>query len=117
MAGDVGPIVLADQGEFVVEKADIERRVMDDQLRALDELEEFLGHFGETRLADQKLVGDAVNANGALVTLTIRLQVDMEMPAGRAPAHQLDTADLDDPVAIGDRHTGGFGIEYHTTHA
>ncbi|MCY1397000.1 hypothetical protein D9M71_119880 [compost metagenome] len=86
---------------------------MDDQLRALDELEELLGHFSEARLADQELVGDAVNADGALVTLAIRLQVDMEMTAGQAPAHQLDTADLDDPVTVGDRHTGGFGIEYY----
>jgi hypothetical protein len=35
------------------------------------------------------------------------------MPTGQAPAHELDTADLDDPVTIGDRHTGGFGIEYY----
>jgi hypothetical protein len=32
-----------DQGEFVVDEANVERRVMDDQLRAFDELEELVG--------------------------------------------------------------------------
>jgi hypothetical protein len=35
----------------------------------------------------------------------------VEVPPGQAPAHDLDTADLDDPVAFADRHTGSFGIE------
>jgi hypothetical protein len=35
------------------------------------------------------------------------------MPAGQAPADQLDTTDFDNPVAVGHRHAGGFGIEYN----
>jgi hypothetical protein len=37
----------------------------------------------------------------------------MEMPAGQAPTDQLDTTDFDNPVAVGHRHAGGFGIEYY----
>ena len=62
-------------------------------------------------------VTDAVDANGALVTFAVGLQVHVKMPAGQATSHQLDATDLDHPVAIGDRHTGGFSIEYNTTHA
>jgi hypothetical protein len=39
------------------------------------------------------------------------------MPPGQATADQFDATDLDDPVAVSDRHTGRFGIEYNTTHA
>ena len=45
--------------EFGVEKADVERRVMDDQLGAVDELEELVGHFGEARLVLQEIEADA----------------------------------------------------------
>ena len=113
----VGAIGLTNQGELVVEKAHVERGVMDDQLRALDELEKFIRYFSKARLAHQEFVSDAVDTNGALVTFTIGLQVHMKMAAGQSTAHQLDATDLDHPVAIGDRHTGGFSIEYNTTHA
>ncbi|GGL24025.1 hypothetical protein GCM10009091_02190 [Pseudomonas brenneri] len=35
------------------------------------------------------------------------------MPTGETAAHQLDTTDFNDPVTIGHRHAGGFGIEYN----
>jgi hypothetical protein len=35
------------------------------------------------------------------------------MPAGQAPTDQLDTTDFDNPVAVGYRHAGSFGIEYY----
>src|SRR5690606_34286190 len=74
-------------------------------------------HFPEARLAHQKFVGDAVHRDGALVHFAIGLQVDMEMPTGQTPPHQLHTADFDDAVAVAYRHTGGFGVEYDAAHA
>ncbi len=112
--GDVGPILLPQQREFVVDEADIERRVVNDQLRALDELEEFIGHVTKARLVDQKLVGDAVNRDGPLIHFPVRLQIDVVVPPGELAPDDFHTADLDDPVTIGDRHACGFGIEnYH----
>ncbi|MNP15134.1 hypothetical protein D3C76_1074790 [compost metagenome] len=84
---------------------------MDDQLGAGDELEELVGHLAEARLVLEVLVGDAMHRNGAFVHFPVRLQVDVEMPAGETPPFQLDAADLDDPVTIGDGHARGFGIE------
>ncbi|MNM75477.1 hypothetical protein D3C81_872630 [compost metagenome] len=84
---------------------------MDDQLRALNEVEELISDFSKPRLVDQKGISDTVDADGAFVTLTVGLQVDVKMAPGQAPAHQLDTTDLDNPVAISDRHTGGFGVQ------
>src|SRR5690606_14718347 len=79
--------------------------------------EELVGHVLEARLVGDELVGDAVHRDGALVDLAIRVEVDVEVAPGQAPSFQLDAADLDDAVAIGHRHAGGFGIQYDTTHA
>lgn len=111
--GDVRTVGLPHQGKFVVDETDVERRVMDDQLGAVDELEELIGHFGKARLALEEFIGDAVDANRPFVTVTVRLQIDVEVAAGQAAPHQFDTADFDDPVTIGHRHAGGFGIEYN----
>jgi hypothetical protein len=37
----------------------------------------------------------------------------MKVPARQASADQLDTTDFDNPVAVGHRHAGGFGVEYN----
>ncbi len=108
MLSDISPVLRPHQGKFVVDEANVERCVVNDQLRALDELEEFIGDFGKPRLADQKFVGDTVNTDRAFVTFAIRLQVNVKMPTGQAATDQLDTTDLDDAVTIRHRHTGGF---------
>ena len=40
----------------------------------------------------------------------------MPVPAGRAPVPELDAADLDDAVALGDFESGGFGVEDDLAH-
>jgi hypothetical protein len=37
----------------------------------------------------------------------------VEVTPSEAATHQFDTADFNDPVAVGHRHAGGFGIEYN----
>jgi hypothetical protein len=54
-----------------------------------------------------------VDADGAFVTVAIRLQVNVKVAPGQAPTDQFHTADLNDPVTVGHRHAGGFGIEYN----
>ncbi|MNN56204.1 hypothetical protein D3C81_1711210 [compost metagenome] len=116
VVADVAALGLPQQGELVVDEANVERRVVDDQLGALDELEELVGDVLEARLAHQVFVGDAVHRDGAFIHFAVGLQVDVEVATGQAPALQFDAADLDDPVAIGDRHAGGFCIQYDVTH-
>ena len=106
----VSAIVLAHQGKFVVDEANVERRVVDDQLCALDELEELVGDFGKARLANEEFVGNTVHTYRTLVALAIRLQINVEMPARQAPTDQFDATDFNVPVSIGHRHAGGFGI-------
>ena len=109
------PILLAEQGELVIEKADVERRVMDDQLSVFDKLEELVGDLAKTRLILEVFIGDAVNGDGAFIDLAIRLQIDVKVPAGQAPEPALVLRRWTDLLAPGGRllliegcwHTGG----------
>src|SRR5690606_30396793 len=108
---------LRQQSEFVIEEANIECRVVDDQPRAFDELEEIIGHILEAGLADEVFITDAVHGDRAFVDVAIWLQVHMKMVACEAPANQLHTTDFNDSMPIGNRHAGGFGIKYNAAHA
>jgi hypothetical protein len=49
--------------EFVVQEAQVERRVVDDDFGALDVVAQFLGDLVELRLVAQELGGQAVDAS------------------------------------------------------
>ncbi len=52
------------QRKLVVHKADIERCVMDHQLRAADIVHESIGYFGKRGLIEQKFIGNTMYAKG-----------------------------------------------------
>ncbi len=117
MLGDIGPLGVNSQArELHIDEAHVEGRVMDDQFRAFDEFEEAVGDLGEAWLVGDELVGDAVDRDGTLVDLPIRIEIDMEMPPGQTPANDFHSPDLDDPMPIGHRHAGGFGIQHYVSH-
>ena len=99
------------QRQLVIKEADVERRVMDDQLRVLHELEKIPGNVGELRLVRELLVGDAVNLNGAGINLASGIDVLLVTVIARPPVNQLHAADFDDAVAFGGFEASGFGIE------
>ncbi len=98
-------------GQLVIKEADIERRVVDDQLRALDEFEQVFHDVGELRLVRQHLVGDAVHLHRALVDLAPGIDVLLIAVIARPPVDQLHAADFNDPVALGRFEAGGFSVE------
>ncbi len=103
--------------ELGVEKADVEPRIVDDQLRVGDEVEKRLGDVGEQRLAGQELSGQAVDVERVRRHVALRVEVVLEGLAARHVVDQLETADLDDAVAGARIEPGGFGIENDFTHA
>ena len=102
--------------ELVVQETDVERRVVDDQFRALDELDQLVDDVREFRLLLQELGRQAVHRLGAGVDRPLRVQVLLERAPGRAAVDELDAADLDDPVALGGFEAGGFGVENDLAH-
>src|SRR6185369_17841990 len=100
----------------VVEEGDVERSVVDHQLRAADELEQLVDDLGELRLLRQELVGDAVHVLRGAIDRPVRAQVAMKAAAGAAAIDQLDAADLDDAMALLRLQPRGFRVENDLPH-
>jgi hypothetical protein len=84
---------------------------MRDPLPIAEEVEDLLSHLCEFRLVRQKLVGDAMDGKCVGMDLAaVRIDVEMDGPAGREVIDQLDAADFDDAVLAG-IEPGGFRIE------
>ena len=103
--------------EFMLEKAQIEWRIVDDELGAFDIAQKGIGDFGKTRLVGEKGVGDAMHRRRTGIDLAIRLDVLMKVIAREPTVDQLDTADLDDPMPLLGIETRGFGIQDDLTHS
>lgn len=103
-------------GQLIIKEADIERRVVDDQLRALDEFEQVLRDVSELRLVRHHFFGDAVHLHRPLVDLAPGIDVLLVAVIARPPVDQLHTADFNDPVALGRFEAGGFSVENYLAH-
>src|SRR5690606_16388313 len=82
-----------------IDEPDVEERVVGDQHRPVDKLDETLCNLAERRFTDQVGIGDAVHRQ--------RFRIDrpafgidelVEGATGRKAVDELDTADLDDSV-------------------
>src|SRR5688572_8467917 len=103
-------------GQLGIEEADVELRIVDHEFGALHECQEFIRDVGECGLRREELVGDSVDREGPRLYLAVRPQVAMPVLSGRTPVPELDTADLDDAVTLGDFESGGFSVEDDLAH-
>jgi len=108
----------AEQFKFVVEEAAVELRVVGDDRRVAKEFQKPGDdiRMGEVRLAAQRLVGDACDADGGLGNGPAGIDVDLEFAAGWQVVEQLDAADLYDPVPFPGVESGCFGVEDDFAH-
>jgi CBS domain-containing protein len=97
--------------ELSIEKAEIERRVVDQQLRAFQVIPQRARDLRELRLVGEESAGDAMDRLGAGLAGPLRIDVTVKVVLRRPPVLQLDAADLDHAVALRDFEAGGFGIE------
>src|SRR6266446_10784697 len=100
------------QPELQVQELDVEVGVVDDQLGAVNEVQESAGDVGKARLVGEELARQPVHLERALLDLALRVQVDMEMPLADAAAQDLHAAELDDPVAELGVQPGGFRVQH-----
>ncbi|CAM2158074.1 hypothetical protein PT2222_40072 [Paraburkholderia tropica] len=107
---------LADHRKLGIEKADVERRVVNDQFRAANEVENLVRDFGEFRLVGEEFGGQAVHRERAGVAVAFRVDVEVQVVAREPAVHELDAADFDDAVARAGVQAGGFGIENDLAH-
>ena len=93
-------VLAAHQGEFVVDEADVERRVVNDQFRARHEGQEIVDHVLESRLVGEEFPADAVHFERAVLDLAAGVQVLVVPVLADAPVDQFDAADFNDPVSF-----------------
>ena len=82
-----------------VKEGDIKRRVVDHQRRVADEFQEFLDHIGEQRFVGEELAGKTMHGIGFSRHFALGIEMPMKGLAGRHAIENLDTADLNQPVA------------------
>ena len=102
--------------KLLVQKGDVKGRVVNEELRPGQELEQVVRHVRETWLVRQELVADPVDLEGACFDLTLGVQILMKGAVGHPAIHDLHAPHLDDPVALCGVETGGLGVEDDLSH-
>ena len=94
----------------------VEARVMGKTGRAVDESKHLVSFFMKPRFSGEKLVAQSVDPQGTPMHLALRIEVALPGPAGPAPAHHLDEADIDRPIAVARAGPGGFTVGNDEAH-
>jgi hypothetical protein len=104
------------QGKFVIEEADVERRVMDDQFGVFDKFQKGFNYCAEQWLVGEEFIADTVYGESSGFHFTLGIEVDVQMATGMLAVHQFDTPELDDSVPLRRIESGGFGVEHYLSH-
>ncbi len=101
--------------QLCVEKAEVERCIMHDENRALDEFEKGVGALCEARLVAQKVGGEPMHGEGLLRHVALGVQVAMPGAARGDRVDELHATDLDDAMTVERIEPCGFGIQNDLT--
>ena len=71
---------------------------MDDQLCITDKFQKFRPDIGNTRFVLKKFRANAVNLLGALVDVSLRINVLVKTSAGKTTIHQFNCTNFNNPV-------------------
>ena len=99
-----------------IQERDVERRVVDHELRAAQEGEQLLGDVRKARLPVQVGARDAVHRERAVLDLALGIQVAVEGAPRGPPVQQLHAADLDDTVIELGLEACGLGVQNDLSH-
>src|SRR5690554_3626766 len=100
----------------MLDEADVKGSIMNDQLGTTNKLPESIRYILEQRLVDQKLVGDAVYADGLGLDFTFGIDVLVIRTPREASVDELNGTDLDQAVPFPRVDTRGFGIQNDLAH-
>src|SRR5271156_162772 len=102
--------------ELGVEKAEVERGIMDDERCVPEKGNQIVRHFGEEGLILEEFLAQPVNRECFRRHAALGIEVSVEGLAGRYAIDQLDAADLDQTMAVQRIKTRGLGIEHNFAH-
>ena len=107
---------LAGSLKLGIEKAEIERGIVNDERCVAEKSNQIVGHFGEEGFILEELLAQAVNGERFRRHAALRIEIGVECLSGRYAIDQLDAADLHQTVAVQRIETGGLGIEHNLAH-
>lgn len=106
----------AQRAQLAIDEAEVEGRVVRDQRRVADKVQE-LGHtLGKDRLVLQERVGQAVYRLRLGGHRSFGIEIGVIGATSLDPVDQFDTADFDQPVAFRKFEPCRFGVENDLSH-
>src|SRR5271165_6195000 len=102
--------------QFVVEKSDVERGVVNDQPGIAKNLNDFGRGLGKKRLIREEGRGDAVHIGCRLGNVALRVEVPMPIRARWNEIHELDAGKLNNTMAVFRVEPRRLGIEDKFAH-
>ena len=102
--------------ELVIQKADIEGRIVDDEFGTPYKSEELVRNTGKKWLVGQKGIAEAMDTLSVGIHFALRIEVIVEAAPGQAPVHHLQTTDLDQAMALRGINSRRFSIENNLSH-
>src|SRR5690554_4886856 len=101
---DLGAVLLeigqAQAGELRIQKAHIERRVVDDDLGASHEDRDLIRNLLYARIARQKVRSKTMYRQRFWITVAVGIQVQMQVIACEIAADKFHARDFYDPVSL-----------------
>src|SRR5262249_41510943 len=95
---------------------DVERRVVDHELGAADELQELGGYLRKLRLVAQEIGSEPVDLQRAGLAVPSRVEIAVKVVAGEPPVDQLHPGDFYDSVPQLGLEAGGLGVDDYLAH-
>jgi hypothetical protein len=100
----------------VIEKANIERRIVDHQFATIDEAQKFLGYLGEFGLVLQEFQADAMYLLRTGIDLTLWIEIAVIMITGEPTIDHFHRSDFDNAMTQRRAQASGFSIQNDLAH-
>lgn len=100
-----------------IQEAEVEPRIVRDQLGVAQKGEQRFRLTAEQRLVGQEAVGEAVHSLRGSRHRALRIEIGVEALAGGNSIDEFDAADFDETVPVQRVQTSGFGIEDNFAHS
>ena len=102
--------------EFTIEKTEIEAGIMRDQRAVAEKIEHIIAQMLKKRLVSQKGIAQPMNRLCLRRHRPFGVKIGVKGQSGLNPVDQFDTADFNQPVAIGKTEAGRLGVEDNLAH-
>ena len=104
------------KAQLDIDETHIERRVVNNQLGALNEVGKLLRDIAKAWLVLQKFWRDAMHLHRTGVNVAFGIEIAMKKITGQTPVDHFDRGDFDNAMALIWIKAGGFGVENNLTH-